>query len=71
MPSPKACIKNYVLRRPHMNYARIVSKLREQIIKFSEELHTFILLKASLASVIIIKDGKSIEKSLPKKGRRA
>jgi hypothetical protein len=38
MPSPKACIKHYVLRRPQMNYAKTASKLREQIIKFSGEL---------------------------------
>lgn len=38
MPNPKAYIKNYVLRRPHMNYAKTVFKLREQIIKFSGEL---------------------------------
>jgi len=39
-PSLRACIKNFLLRRPHMNYARIASKLREQIIKFSGELST-------------------------------
>jgi hypothetical protein len=38
MPSPQACIKTIVLRRPHMHYARIASKVREQIIKFSGEL---------------------------------
>lgn len=38
MPSSRACIKNFVLKRLHMNYARIASKLREQIIKFLGEL---------------------------------
>ena len=41
MPSPKACIKNYVLWRPHMNYAKTVFKLRKQILKFSGELHIY------------------------------
>ena len=38
MPSPPACIKTIVLRRPHMHYAKTASKVREQIIKFSGEL---------------------------------
>ena len=37
-PSPKACVSCFSLRRPHMNYAKTVHKLREQIIKFSGEL---------------------------------
>jgi len=37
-PSPKACVSCFSLRKPHMNYAKTVHKLREQIIKFSGEL---------------------------------
>jgi len=38
MPSPQACIKTNVLRRPHMHYAKTAYRLREHIIKFSGEL---------------------------------
>lgn len=38
MPSPQACIKIKVLRRPPMHYAKTAHRLREHIIKFSGEL---------------------------------